>query len=230
MRVLRVFAAACVLVSSMLTRVNAAPPATDHPLRVAFVISNGFNVIDFAGPWEVFQDTVVEPSAAGGEAHQGFEIYTVSASSDAVTSTGGARVIPSFTFASAPRPDIVMIGAQSDNSPQLLAWLRSQYEANATIASVCTGARKLALSGLIDGKNATTHHDYIAEFRDKYPAVHWVESRRFVHSGERLYSAGGTTSGIELALHLVAQRFDRKTAQAVADYMEYRGQEWAQPD
>jgi transcriptional regulator GlxA family with amidase domain len=95
---------------------------------------------------------------------------------------------------------------------------------------VCTGARKLALSGLLDGKQATTHHDFIADFRVSYPKVHWLDSQRFVRAGDRLYTAGGLTSGIELALHLVAQRFGQQTAQATADYMEYRGRDWQSAD
>jgi len=209
-----------ILLASLITFLASAMAVAakpDHPLHVAFVVSQNFNMIDFAGPWEVFQDA-------------GLDLYTVAATTDPLTSTGGATFVPRFTFATAPKPDIVVIGAQSDNSPVLLDWLRGQYAATTTLASVCTGARKLALTGLLDGKQATTHHDFITEFRDKYPKVHWLESRRFVRAGERLYTAGGTTSGIDLALHLVAQRFDRKTAQDVADFMEYRGTDWALPD
>lgn len=216
----------------ILTPAIEPSPATPQggPVRVAFVISQNFNVIDFAGPWEVFQDVVASGGTAGGDNAPPFELYTVAGSLDTVTTTGGARVIPAYTFGNAPKPDIVVIGAQSDNSEALLAWLRGQYAANATIASVCTGAKKLALSGLLDGKQATTHHDFIADFRVAYPKVRWLDSQRFVHAGDRLYTAGGLTSGIELALHLVAQRFGRQTAQATADYMEYRGRDWQSPD
>ena len=208
---------------------SAAPRAThEGPLRVAFVISENFNVMDFAGPWEVFQDTVAP--TPGGEPQNAFELYTVSSSLDPVATTGGARMVPSYTFETAPKPDIVIVGAQSDNSPALLTWLRSQYAGKATVASICTGARKLALSGLLDGRPATTHHDYIADFRVSYPKVLWKESQRFVHAGERLYTAGGLTSGIDLALHLVAQEFDPGVAQATAAYMEYRGKDWSQQD
>lgn len=209
---IRMVAAVLILASS-----GAFGSPADAPIRVAFVISPNFNMIDFAGPWEVFQDSA-------------FELYTVAPSLDPVTSTGGAVVVPRYTFATAPRPDIVVIGAQSDNSAALLEWLRGQYSSNATVASVCTGARKLALSGLLDGKQATTHHDFIAQFRTDFPKVQWVASQRFVHSGDRLYSAGGLTSGIDLALHLVAQRRGQDVAKSVADYMEYRGQDWSKAD
>lgn len=209
---------------------GAANPPPERAIRVAFVVSNGLNVMDFAGPWEVFQDVMLPVAGAAEDHRMPFELYTVAASTAAVTTTGGARVIPSYSFRTAPRPDIVVIGAQADNSPAMLAWLRTQYAGNATLASVCTGARKLALSGLLDGKTATTHHDYVADFRDAFPRVQWLETRRFVHGGERLYTAGGLTSGIDLALHLVAVRFGAPVAQATADYMEYAGEGWRQPD
>jgi transcriptional regulator GlxA family with amidase domain len=202
----------------------AAPaPAASAELQVAFVISEGFNMIDFAGPWEVFQDTHT-PSKDGGM-HMP-DLYTVSTSGKPVRSTGGMLVTPGHTLESAPPPDIVVIGAQSDNSPELLAWLKAQRARGATVMSVCTGARKLALSGLLDGKRATTHHEFLAPFKKQFQDVDWIEGQRFVRADEGLYTAGGLTSGIDLALHVVAQRFGTEVAQATADYMEYRSDGW----
>src|ERR1700751_3037196 len=122
------------------------PPAQE--LRVAFVISENFNVIDFAGPWEVFQDVMLmTPGKTMNDEHaMPFTLYTVSDSTDPVSSTDGAKVIPAYSFATPPKPDIVVIGAQSSNSPALLDWLRKQAADKATLMSVCTGASKLARS------------------------------------------------------------------------------------
>jgi transcriptional regulator GlxA family with amidase domain len=200
----------------------AAPPGK---VRVAFVISEGFNLMDFAGPWEVFQDVML-PVAPGADMNMPFELYTVSTSRHAVRSAGGATVVPEFTLTDAPKPDIIVIGAQADESTGLIAWLRAQHAANVTIASVCTGARKLALAGLLDGRPATTHHDFVAEFEQRYPAVQWQPMRRYVRASETLFTAGGLTSGIDLALHLVAMRYGDSVAAATADYMEYAGDGW----
>ncbi len=196
-------------------------------VRVAFVISDGFDLIDFAGPWEVFQDVML---GSANDMEMPYELYTVSTRKDAVTSSGGARVVPQYTLDSAPRPDLIVIGAQSDSSEQLLAWLRSQHASQVTIMSVCVGARKLALAGLLDGKPATTHHDYLDGLQKAFPKVQWLASRRYVRSDERVYTAGGLTSGIDLALHLVEARFGREVAQKTADYIEYRGDGWKQAD
>jgi transcriptional regulator GlxA family with amidase domain len=196
-------------------------------VRVAFVISEGFDLIDFAGPWEVFQDVML---GSGNDMEMPYELYTVSSSKNAVTSSGGARVVPQYTLDNAPRPDLVVIGAQSDSSEPLLAWLRSQHASQVTIMSVCVGSRKLALAGLLDGKPATTHHDYLDGLQKAFPKVQWQASRRYVRSDERVYTAGGLTSGIDLALHLVAARFGQEVAQKTADYLEYRGDGWKQAD
>jgi transcriptional regulator GlxA family with amidase domain len=197
-------------------------------VRVAFVISDGFDMIDFAGPWEVFQDVMLD--TASGDMNRPYELYTVSSGKGAVTAWGGARVEPQYTLEDAPRPDLIVIGAQSDNSPKLLAWLGAQHASRVTIMSVCVGARKLALAGLLDGKQATTHHDYLAEFEKKFPQVRWQASRRYVRSDETIYTAAGLTSGIDLALHLVAARFGMDVAQKTADYIEYHGDGWKQAD
>lgn len=216
-------------ISSMAQQTAHQPP---QELRVAFVISENFNMMDFAGPWEVFQDVMLIPpgKTMHDEHAMPFTLYTVSDSTDPVSSTDGAKVIPAYSFANAPKPDIVVIGAQSSNSPALFEWLRKQAADKATLMSVCTGASKLARSHLIDGKKATTHHLYIDQFKQQFPDVEWQKSRRYVRSADNIYTAGGLTSGIDLALHIVAKRFGTEVAQATADYMEYHSDGWKQPD
>jgi transcriptional regulator GlxA family with amidase domain len=196
-------------------------------IRVAFVISDGFDLIDLAGPWEVFSDT--RPGSMSYDVDGPYELYTVSTAQGAVSSDG-LRVVPQYTLDNAPRPDLIVIGAQLDNSEPLLTWLRAQHASQVTIMSVCTGARKLALAGLLDGRQATSHHEFLGAFRKAFPNVQWQASRRYVRSEERVYTAGGLTSGIDLALHMVAVRFGAEAAQKTADYLEYHGDGWKQPD
>jgi transcriptional regulator GlxA family with amidase domain len=142
--------------------------------------------------------------------------------------SGGMTVLPDHTFADAPLPKVVVVGAQR-GAPGLTEWLAKAHAGGAVVMSVCTGAFKLADTGLLDGKRATTHHDFYDRFRERFPKVELVESRRFVESGERLYTAGGLTSGIDLALHVVELYFGRPAAQRTAEYMEYQGDGWKQP-
>ena len=137
--------------------------------------------------------------------------------------TGGLTVVPDFTFDDAPTPAVVVVGAQG-RSDTLLQWLRRIGSAAETevLMSVCTGAFKLADAGLLAGKHATTHHDFFDEFSRRHPDVTLERGRRFVQSGPHLFTAGGLTSGIDLALHVVALYYGDATAQEVARYMEYR--------
>jgi transcriptional regulator GlxA family with amidase domain len=182
--------------------------------KVAFVVSEGANVIDMAGAWEVFQDVMVNGQMP-------FELFTVSETTETVAMTGGLRVVPNYTFSTAPHPDIVVVGAQK-GTPALAEWLRARASDSRVVMSVCTGAFKLADAGLLEGKKATTHHDFWDAFAKKFPRVQLERGRRFVQSSDVIYTAGGLTSGIDLALHIVEKFYGRETADRTAAYMEYR--------
>jgi transcriptional regulator GlxA family with amidase domain len=91
---------------------------------------------------------------------------------------------------------------------------------------VCTGAFRVAQAGLLDGLPATTHHDYLDKFAAEFPKVRIVRSVRYVQSEPTIYTAGGLTSGVDLALHIVEGYFGHEVAQKTADYMEYQGSGW----
>ncbi len=188
------------------------------PILVAFVITDQANVIDFTGPWEVFQDAAIP-----GSDQPGFQLYTVSDKREPVMLTGGLKVIPDYTFDDAPPPAIIVVGAQR-GSERMNAWLRERAPDAKTQAlmSVCTGAFRLAQAGLLDGKRATTHHDFFDEFERRYPRVKLERGARYVQSGPHLYTAGGLTSGIDLALHIVSVNYGTEAARQTAAYMEYR--------
>jgi len=194
-------------------------PTANGPIPVAFVVTESANVIDFAGPWEVFQDTAVP-----GAQTSAFRLYTVSDTRSPVTLTGGLTLIPDYTFENAPTPSVIVVGAQR-GSPRMLQWLRKVNADSRTDAlmSVCTGAFKLADAGLLDGKHATTHHDFFDEFARRFPKVELDRSARYVESAPHLFTAGGLTSGFDLALHIVALYYGEDAARNTAKYMEYRG-------
>jgi transcriptional regulator GlxA family with amidase domain len=199
---------------SLLLRGGVA--AETYPMKVAFVLTEGANVIDMAGPWEVFQDTMIGDRMA-------FELFTVGVSTAPVTMSGGLRAVPHHTFANAPHPDIVVIGAQH-GAPALPEWLRRRANDSRIVMSVCTGAFKLGDAGLLDGKKATTHHEFWDAFAKKFPKTQLERGSRFVQSDDVIYTAGGLTSGIDLALHIVEKLYGREVADRTAAYMEYHRQ------
>ncbi len=91
--------------------------------------------------------------------------------------------------------------------------------------SICTGAFKLAQAGLLAGKPATTHHEYLDNLETKYPDIYVKRGVRFVE-GEKISTAGGLTSGTDLALRVVERYFGREIAQTTATFMEYQGEGW----
>jgi len=188
------------------------PP--DGFVRTAFAIGRGVNLIDTAGPWEVFCDTAIY----GGQGH--FELFTVSGSTEPVETNGGLAITPRYTYDNAPQPHVVVVPAH-DEEDETLAWLRHTARRADMIMSVCTGAFVLAETGLLDGKTAT-HHDSWDTFEATFPKVRLVRGRRFVEH-ERVATAGGLTSGIDLALRVVERYLGRAGATATAGYMEYAG-------
>jgi len=121
---------------------------------------------------------------------------------------------------------VVVVGAPSGRSEKMMDWLRRRSCDSDVVMSVCTGAFKLGLAGILDAKPATTHHEYYEDFAKSFPSVRLQKGRRFVQSYAVVATAGGLTSGIDLALHVVERYFGRAVAQRTADYMEYEGKSW----
>lgn len=204
-------------------------PPKSGTIKVAFVLSEGATMIDFAGPWEVFENVMLDGHGDDMDAGMPFELYTVAPSKAPIHTSGSRRpgmtVTPDYSFADAPTPDIVVVGAQS-GGPGLSEWLQKVHAQNAVVMSVCTGAFKVAKAGLFDGSEATTHHAFFGNFEQQFPKVKLVRSVRYVQAGPKVFSAGGLSSGIDLALHVVAEYYGPAQAQKTADYMEYQGTGW----
>jgi transcriptional regulator GlxA family with amidase domain len=191
-----------------------------RPLNVAVVVANGATMIDFAGPWQVLSDSRID-----GRRH--FRLYTVSPSLNPVSLSEGLQVVPQFTLKGSPKPDIVLVGALGRSSSQeIVEWIRDAHRRGTLIISVCTGAFQLAAAGVLDGRPATTHHDFVDRLRELYPAVQVKTGLRFVRSSPNVYTAGGLTSGIDLAYHVVSKILGYRAARNVAKYEEYQGPGW----
>jgi transcriptional regulator GlxA family with amidase domain len=199
------------------------PPAKGK-IPVAFAISEGVTVIDFAGPWEVFQDVHVRDRGADMDEQMPFQLFTVSEKIEPLTGSGGLKLVPDYTFETAPQPKVVVVPAQR-GSKALHAWLRKISETTDVTMSVCTGAFQLGRAGLLSGKSATTHHDFFEQFAKAFPDVNLKRGLRFVEN-EKISTAGGLSSGIDLALRVVDRYFGRDVAQATATYMEYQSKGW----
>ncbi len=206
---------------------TAAPkpltPPAQGSIPVAFLLSPGAVIIDFCGPWEVFQDVSIP-----GRKEDAFRLYTVAETAQPIRASGGMAIAPDYTLATAPAPKVIVIPAQSGRSEAILEWVRASSKQTDVTMSVCTGAFLLAKTGLLSGKSATTHHAAYRTFAMQFPDVRLERGARFVEDGN-LASAGGLSSGIDLALRVVERYFGREAAVQTAYQMEYQGQGWLDP-
>ena len=154
----------------------------------------------------------------------GFRTVTVAARREPLATDTPLRVAPQSTFGAVPRPAALLVPGgrlmstiQAMGDEGLLAYVRATAETAELVASVGTGALILAAAGLLTGKRATTHRAYrrmLEHLGATYIQERWVEDGKFV-------TAGGTSGGIDLALHLVAKRKGERTARRVQLWIEY---------
>jgi YHS domain-containing protein/putative intracellular protease/amidase len=203
---------------------NPLTPPAHGSIPVAFLVSEGAVMIDFAGPWEVFQDVNI-PGRAGAA----FRLYTVAETTKPIHASGGMKIVPDYTIANAPAPKVIVIPAQNPLSEATKQWIRKATKSTDLTMSVCTGAFALASTGLLSGKAATTHHSSYATLATQFPDIQVKRGARFVEVGN-LASAGGLSSGIDLALRVVERYYGHDVARQTAFDMEYQGEGWTNPD
>ncbi|MGA0558834.1 DJ-1/PfpI family protein [Larkinella sp. VNQ87] len=180
--------------------------------NVAIFIHDGVEILDFAGPSEVFAST------------KGFNVYTVSLTKEPIISQGFVKITPTYSLTDCPKPDILVIpggktGPFLTNEP-LIDWIKNTAPQTEITLSVCTGAGLLAKAGLLDGKQATTFHSYIETLQRATPKAEILANTRFVDNGQIITTAG-VSAGIDGALHVVSKLMGQAVATQTARYMEY---------
>ena len=175
-------------------------------------------VLDYAGPYEVFN--------VAGELVGGFSVESLALTDGPVAARGGFTVVPDRVLPDGPVPDVVVIPGGGGSRAlvdheMLLEWLRSAVTQAEVVASVCTGSLVLAAAGLLDDRPATTHHDAFDELTAISPSTQVVTDGRFVHAGENIWTSGGISAGIDLALHLLERLIGPDARATVATEMEW---------
>lgn len=180
-------------------------------INVAVYMQNGMEILDFAGPVEVFS-------------YAGMNVYTVGLTEDPIISQGVVKITPEYTIKNCPTPDIIVFlggnGTNASKNKKVLKWLK-QHEAGASqLFTVCTGAFFLGRASLLDGLTVTTFHTAIPDLRTLVPAAKVLADVRFVDNG-KIITTAGVSAGIDGSLHLVRKLFGLDRALEVARYMEY---------
>jgi len=192
--------------------------------RVGIVLFNDIEALDFCGPFEVFSVTRLNEEKRREEPSP-FEVFMVAETLSCITTTGGMKVTPHYSFENCPHLDILVVpggwGTRRElNNPVMLEWLRSRAAEVETLTSVCTGSMLLGFAGLIDGLHATTHWRSLDWMRDSFPAVIVEHDKHVVEDG-RVFTSAGISAGIDMALKVVVRHYGEDTARATAVHMEY---------
>jgi transcriptional regulator GlxA family with amidase domain len=193
---------------------------------VGILLFDGVEVLDFAGPYEVFSRTRLTPGIESRRSDDSapFRVFTVAEAPAPVTATGGLRVVPDFGFASCPTIDILVVPGGIGTRPllqdqALLAWIRQTAAAAQRVTSVCTGALVLASAGLLTGRRATTHWGALDLLASLDSTIRVETEPRFVD--DEIMTSAGVSAGIDMALAVVEALHGRAVADETARYMDY---------
>lgn len=188
-------------------------------LNVGIFLFNDIELLDFAGPYEVFS------VAAEIQNNALFNVFTITEDGAGIRSVNGLRVMPDYDFNNHPHIDVLIVPGGNGTKIEMtkdavLQWLKEQYNHSQITMSVCSGTRLLGKLGLLDNLKITTHHEVVADMKMIVPTVMIEEKVKFVDNGKILTSAG-ISAGIELSLYVVAKLFGKEVANKSAVYMEY---------
>lgn len=208
------------LATACASLLSAFPTPQEHPLaaearNVAIVVYPGVELLDFAGPGEVFSMSM------GPEGHD-FRVFTVASRPGPIVSQGFVTVTPGHTIDDCPEPDLIVVpgGDVPMEDAELVDWLREQSRTADVVMSVCNGAHLLGAAGLLEGLEVTSHHSALRSLAVQHPGTRVLSNRRFVDSG-RIVTCAGISAGIDGALQVVTRLHGEARARAVARYMEY---------
>lgn len=188
-------------------------------LNIGIFLFNDIELLDFAGPYEVFS------VATELQDNPLFNVFTITEDGAGIRSVNGLRVTPDYDFKNHPQIDVLVVPGGNGTKIEMtkdtvLQWLKEQYTHSQITMSVCSGTRLLGNIGLLDNLKITTHHEVIADMKMIVPSAMIEENVKFVDNGKILTSAG-ISAGIELSLYVVAKLFGKEVANKAAVYMEY---------
>ena len=187
--------------------------------NLGILIFPDVEVLDFAGPFEVFSAC----NELNGD--RLFNLFTLAGTRDTVRAKNGLQVVPDYDIENCPAPDCLVVPG-GFGTRALLADERMMFRINASaehcshILSVCSGSLVLGRLGLLEGLEATTHHDIFDELEAAAPGAVIVRDRRFTDNG-RILTSAGVAAGIDMCLYMLGRWFGSEQARATAEYIEY---------
>ena len=194
------------------------------PLIVGILIFDDVEILDVAGPFEVFAVTRLNDEQRLQQSSP-FKVYLISETNKQITAIGGLRLTPDVTISECPELDLLVVpggwGTRKESKNKILVnWISNQFTNDRLIASVCTGSSLLGKAGLLDGRDATTHWRAFDFLQESAPKARILKNVRFTLT-EPIFTSAGVSAGIDLALRIVSHVFGTEVGQATARQMEY---------
>lgn len=191
--------------------------------KVGIFLFDEVEVLDFAGPFEVFAVTACNRGKP--DERNPFDVCTFSSSGDIVKARNGLKITPDYSMETLPECEILVFPGGPGvrrilDNDRIRAWIADRIGKVEMMTSVCTGVYLLSNAGLLDGKRATTHSASIPYLRDLYPDVTAIEDVKYVDEGT-VITSGGISAGIHMALHVVHRLLGTEIARDTAAYMEF---------
>lgn len=181
-------------------------------------------ILDFAGPYEVFTTAARMHARAHPAASPLFKVFTIAERREALAARADFPVQPDFAINDHPPLDLLIVAGgvvdQPLGSRAVIDWIGAEATRCRIVASVCTGAFLLAEAGLLKGRRATTHWEDIPDLRARHPGISIIENTRWIDEGAIVTSAG-ISAGIDMSLHLVSRLADMELAIRTARQMEF---------
>ena len=185
--------------------------------HLTIVVPNGNNNLSsITGAFEIFSKANAYWKEQGNRQLFTIQLAGISESTD--FNEGLFRVKPHTSISLISRTDLIIIPSLNHNynlalkgNEELIEWLVNQYKNGAEIATICTGAFMLAASGLLNGKNCSTHWSVTEQFRRMFPEVN-LRTDKLITDEKGIYTNGGAYSFLNLMIYLIEKYFDRQTA------------------
>lgn len=192
--------------------------------KLGILVFDEIEVLDFAGPFEVFSVARLNEESRRSEPSP-FEVILIAQFDRPVVAAGGLKVLPDTTFGDCPPLDVLLVpgglGTRWEmHNEKLLSFVQQRAAQVELLASVCTGALILASAGLLDGLTATTHWHSLQLMQELFPAVDVDGEARVVRDG-RVMTSAGISAGIDMSLDILADYYGEDVAKFTASYMEY---------
>ncbi|WP_426139425.1 DJ-1/PfpI family protein [Pseudomonas sp. DWP3-1-2] len=193
-------------------------------INIGIYVYDEVEVLDFAGPYEVFTTASRMHLRSSGDDRMLFNVFTVGRTLASVRARAGLKIDPDYSINDHPVMDCLVvpggvITAELDK-PDVIHWISAQAVPQRVIASVCTGAFLVAKTGKLAGKQVTTHWEDITDLKEMFPSLDVLSTLRWVDEGAFVTSAG-ISAGIDMSLHMVERLHSRKLAERTALQLDF---------